>query len=39
MSHEPFDRAASIAWAVILCLLGAYLIALGVGALIVWSLT
>lgn len=37
MSHEPFDRAASIAWAVILCLLGAYLIALG--AFIVWSLT
>jgi len=35
--REPFDRAASIAWAVILCLLGAYLIALG--ALIVWSLT
>jgi hypothetical protein len=37
MHHEPFDRAASIAWAVILCLLGAYLIARG--ALIVWSLT
>ena len=37
MSREHFDRAASIAWAVILCLLGAYLIALG--ALIVWSLT
>lgn len=36
MSHEPFDRAASIAWLVILCLLGAYLIALG--ALIVWLL-
>jgi hypothetical protein len=37
MPREPFDRTASIAWAVILCLLGAYLIALG--ALIVWSLT
>lgn len=37
MSHEPLDRTASIAWAVILCLLGAYLIALG--ALILWSLT
>jgi len=37
MSREPFDREASIAWLVILCLLGAYLIALG--ALIVWGLT